>query len=95
MSKIHSLGLDTSITHWLNNYLANRTQAVVVNGAESSVVPVRSGVLQGSVLGPLLFLIYIDDLPASVADLCSKLNLFADDVLLYRIIAQVADYAAL
>ena len=85
-------GLDASTTCWLNNYHADRTQAVIVNGAESSV---RSGVPQGSVLGPLLFLIYIDDLPASVADLCSKLNLFADDVLLYHIIAQAADYAAL
>ena len=47
MLKIHSLGQDTSITCWFTIYLANRTQAVVVNGAESSVVPVRSGVLQG------------------------------------------------
>ena len=91
MTKIQSLGLNL----WLNNYLVDRTQAVVVNGSESSIVPVKSGVPQGSVLGPLLLLIYIDDLPASVANLLSKINLFADDVLLYHVVAQAADYASL
>ena len=95
MSKISSLGLDANINTWLNNYLAKRTQAVVVNGSESSTIPVLSGVPQGSVFGPLLFLIYIDDLPTSIANICSKVNLFADDVLLYHVISEEADYEVL
>ena len=83
------------MTTWLNNYLAKRTQAVVVNGSESSTIPVLSGVPQGSLLGPLLFLIYIDHLPTSIANACSKVNLSADDVLLYHAISEEADYEAL
>ena len=63
---------------------------VAMDGVESDPLPVFSGVPQGSVLGPLLFLIYINDHPAGVEDTLSCLNLFADYVLLYRIITCVA-----
>ena len=89
MTKISSLNLDEHISTWINNYLANscRRQVVVVNDAETSEEMVHSGVPQGSVLGPFLFLIYIDDLPCVVQSLLSKVNLFADDILLYHLIS--------
>ena len=55
---------------------------VAVDGVESDPLPVLSGVSQGSVLGPLLFLIYINDLPDAIQDEFSHLNLFANDLLL-------------
>ena len=63
------------------NFLTNRTQKVVVDGSSSESARVRSGVPQGTVLGPLLFLTYINDLPSTVS---SQVRLFADDCLLYR-----------
>ena len=95
MAKIRSLDLHETISRWINNYIANRTQVVAVNGSESSVASVLSGVPQGSVLGPLLFLIYIDDLPGVVQNFLSKVNLFADDILLYHLISVLEDYATL
>ena len=65
----------------MQNFLTNRTQKVVVDGSSSESARVKPGVPQGTVLGPLLFLTYIIDLPSTVS---SQVRLFADDCVLYR-----------
>ena len=70
----------------------NRKQSVVVDGKQSSLNDVDSGVPQGTVLEPLLFLLHIYDLPSVVS---SKVKLFADDCLIYRIIKNKEDQIAL
>ena len=65
---------------WIQAFLGSRSQRVVIDGEKSESVPVTSGVAQGSVLGPILFLVYINDLPEEV---CSQVRLFADDTTLY------------
>ena len=92
LSKLESLQLNYVILNWLRDYLTRRFQFVVVNGAQSPSSPVLSGVPQGSILGPLLFLIYIDDLSSMSFVASPRLHLFADDVLLYQIIDSPEDY---
>ena len=67
----------------LQSYLLNRKQRVVINGTYSDFSSIESGVPQGSVLGPLLFLIYINDLEKNIK---SNIKLFADDTMLYSIV---------
>ena len=70
----------------LKNYLSNRKQRVVLNGQTSNWTDVQAGVPQGSVLGPLLFLIYINDLPEGLQ---SNVKLFADDMSIFSIVNNV------
>lgn len=78
--KVDAVGVNPQVTRWLTCFLANRTQEVVVDGHRSLPCEVSSGVPQGSVVGPALFLVYINDLPASVQ---SEVRLFADDTVLH------------
>ena len=77
---------------WTRAFLGDRSQKVVVRGEDSRSVTVISGVPQGSVLGPILFLIYINDLPG---DISSQVRLFADDTTLYLTIEGADDGLAL
>ena len=80
MLKLQKHGIDGQIGNWIKAFLENRKQKVVIRGFESDELDVLSGVPQGSVLGPILFLIYINDLPDCVnCPVC----LFADDSKLY------------
>ena len=86
--KLHQYGLRGNALAWIRAFLGNRSQTVVLDGEESGSVPVTSGVPQGSVLGPILFLVYINDLPD---ELSSQVRLFADDTTVYLTIGGAED----
>ena len=92
LSKLKHYGIDDKIWLWILNFLKQRKQRVVVDGIQSDLVTVDSGVPQGTVLGPILFLLHINDLPSVIS---SKVRLFADDCLVYREIKNRQDQIAL
>ena len=94
LQKLEQIGINPYISRWVRNYLTERKQFVVVEGSHSPTLKVLSGVPQGSVLGPLLFVIYINDVANCISG-GSKINLFADDIALYRIITNHDDYSVL
>ena len=86
LTKLKAYGVHGSVHAWINSFLSQRKQRVFVNGAYSQWNDVTSGIPQGSVLGPTLFIIYINDLPETVES-----NIFDDDTKIYRKIATEND----
>jgi len=92
IQKLKNYGFNMQTTRWVQDFLSNRLQEVRVNGAKSNRHEVTSGIPQGSVLGPILFVIYINDMPQSVK---SKIYLFADDTKIYTDIKTSQDQTML
>ena len=81
--KLKSMGVSDSLLKLFQSFLTNRFQRVLLNGQTSEWLPVKAGVPQGSILGPLLFLIYINDLSENIE---STVKLFADDTSLFSVV---------
>ena len=88
INKLKSYRISDQTCLWIRNFLSNRKQRVEVNGELSQWHNVTSGIPQGSVLGPILFVVFINDLPDCVD---SEVFMFADDTKLYRTIAHQSD----
>ncbi len=89
LAKLSHYGIRGDILTWIQSFLTNRKQSIVVEGVSSKQSDVLSGVPQGTCLGPILFLCYINDITNNID---SQLRLFADDALLYRPINSPADH---
>uniref|UniRef100_A0A8C8E0L6 Reverse transcriptase domain-containing protein n=1 Tax=Oryzias sinensis TaxID=183150 RepID=A0A8C8E0L6_9TELE len=89
LDKLHSIGLDRSSLLWFNSYLHHRQQCVLFNGSYSNFLSVDKGVPQGSALGPLLFSIFINDLPTKC--IYSNIQLYADDTVIYSSKSNIVD----
>ena len=90
--KLMGYGIQNNCLNWISSFLSGRHQRVVVKGEMSKWYPVVSGVPQGSVLGPLLFILYVNDIPDLVN---SKVKMFADDIKIYTQITSFSDALSL
>ena len=88
LPKLDHYGIRGPTHTWIADFLTRRMQSVVVGGEHSARVHVESGVPQGTVLGPLLFLLHINDLPDNIT---SKVRLFADNCVIYRTVTSDKD----
>ena len=92
LQKMKNVGITGSTLRWIRAFLSERIQCVRVENASSSWKPVKSGIPQGSVLGPILFIIFINDMPDYVASMC---QLFADDAKIFRSVNSQEDIRTL
>ena len=89
--KLKQNGVSGKMLSLFTNYLSNRQQRVVLNGQTSEWAPIHSGVPQGSVLGPFLFLVYINDLEEGIL---SQIKFFIDDTSIYSVVKNIETSAA-
>ena len=89
LHKLHYYGISGPTLYWVKFFLSKRTQHVSINGSHSALANVTSGIPQGSVLGPVLFLLYISDITNQMQ---SNIRLFADDSIVYREIRSPTDH---
>jgi hypothetical protein len=86
--KLQSCGLNLKVINWIRDFLNDRKQKVVLDSISLDMVTIASGVPQGSVIGPLLFIFYINDQSSRVY---SKIRLFADVAVIYHVISDDTD----
>ena len=89
LTKLHYYGIYGPLHDWIKVWLTRRYQKIMIEGESSRNIEVYSGVPQGTVLGPLMFLIYINDIASNVSSTC---RLFADDSIIYRSIESKHDF---
>ena len=87
-TKLLYYGIRGPILDWIKDFISNGSQQVILDGCSSESLPVTSGVPQGTALGPLLFLCFVNDIPDCIS---SNIHLYADDILLYRTINVMDD----
>ena len=85
LKKLEAYGIGMELIEWIRDYLSGRKQQVSINGETSKWHDVTSGIPQGSVLGPIMFVIFINDLP-DIVD--STVYLFADDTKIFNVIRE-------
>ena len=90
--KLNRIGISSQIITWIGAFLAGRSQSVVLDGENSDSCPVQSGVPNSSVLGPCLFLLYINDMPDTIH---SNIRLFTNDTIMYMTVSKESDCQAL
>jgi len=83
LHKLRTLGVCGRLIDWLSDYLSNRKQRVIINGRSSDWIIIEAGLPQGSIIGPLLFLIYINDI---IYDIRSDIYWYSDDTVLMRVV---------
>ncbi len=81
IKKLFDYGMSTNVINWFKSYLNDRRHVTIINGVKSNERQAVCGIPQGSILGPLLFILYINDLPNHVSNV--KVSMYADDTALY------------
>lgn len=89
VSKLNYLGIQGTLLDWFKSYLSDRLQSVVISGHESEAYLADSGVPQGSHLGPVLFLVFINDITTKIKH--CRISLFADDLKIYKVVGNAED----